>query len=969
RLLQVSVDDIKNDAKTNIRAAAVLLLKYQKTIGSPATAEEWFDGVCALTGLREKYLQESLAQRVFTVMKHGSKTVTLWGEIIFIRPSENVRIPVSKQKEQDESEAILNGNGTPDYPGAILNYTTCNYNNRPGSAVIKYYFVHYIATGTYEGTISWFKNCTSQASAHYVVRNFDGQVTQMVDEANRAWTQGVTEYNDQGIGVEHEVLATNLLMWDNVNMLREGGKLAADVCNRNSIPKQRRINNGEWGIYGHSDVRATDCPNLTQQRWDNFLLNVQGALPSVGTPVLHSIRSAAGSGQVTATWRANTEPALLGYRLYYATDDALTSWALAADETMLPAGTTTITLQPSQFKVPPAEPAYHFRMTAVVPNGNEPVVESGASDVYSRSWMTTGPNVLIVDGFDRISGSYKNISHPFASSYFKALRDQGLVQISTVANEKVEDGTFNLTAYDIVVWFVGDESSADVVFSNAEKNHIVNFLNGGGKLLVSGSEIAYNIGRGAAATYDISFMNNYLKSNYVNDGTISYTPASGIAGTAFEGLNIPFGIVYPEDFPDAISPAGGAIAIMNYAVAPNVAGIAYKGTFGGGQSEGALIYLGFTLETASPTGMSAFMQKALAYFGVDPIPAAPITYADSASARNGIAKRIHVLSNDAGNGSALDPASIIISSPPAHGKASAHPNGTITYKPDHGHTGADAFQYKVASTQGLYSNASPVTVTVYAADDCDANAPEVDDQYPIRDLRGAWVTSVFNLDWPTNRLAPPATQQAELLRILDTLKNTGFNTVFLQVRTGSDALYTSPYEPWSYYLTGTEGQAPNPLWDPLQFAVNAAHERGLELLAWLNPYRARTGTFPLAANHVMNQRPDWILNVSNNFILNPGLPEVQAYIAKISADIASRYRVDGIHFDDYFYPSGITAGMQDAATYANYNPTNIATIEDWRRDNVNRMIALVYDTIQQINSTTGRNIIFGVSPFGIWKSG
>ena len=252
---------------------------------------------------------------------------------------------------------------------------------------------------------------------------------------------------------------------------------------------------------------------------------------------------------------------------------------------------------------------------------------------------------------------------------------------------------------------------------------------------------------------------------------------------------------------------------------------------------------------------------------------------------------------------------------------------------------------------------------------CDASAPEVDDNFPLRDLRGAWLTSVFNLDWPTSRSASPSVQQQELLRILDTLRNTGFNTIFLQVRTGSDALYNSAYEPWSYYLTGTEGVAPNPMWDPLQFAVNAAHERGLELHAWINPYRARTGSFTLAANHVINQHPDWILNIGTSPILNPGLPQVRNYLTNIMADIAQRYHVDGIHFDDYFYPSAITAGMQDAATYANFNPKGIATIEDWRRDNVNQMIAMVYDTIQNINNAANRNVIFGVSPFGIWKSG
>lgn len=252
---------------------------------------------------------------------------------------------------------------------------------------------------------------------------------------------------------------------------------------------------------------------------------------------------------------------------------------------------------------------------------------------------------------------------------------------------------------------------------------------------------------------------------------------------------------------------------------------------------------------------------------------------------------------------------------------------------------------------------------------CAPTPPEANDRHPLRSLRGAWVTSVFNLDWPTNRQASPATQQAELLRILDTLKATGFNTVFLQVRTGCDALYASAYEPWSYYLTGTEGQAPSPAWDPLQFAITAAHARGLELHAWVNPYRARTGSYTLAPQHIMLQQPGWILTIGSNLVLNPGLPAVHQYLTTIMADITSRYAIDGLHFDDYFYPSAITTGLQDAGTYASHNPTGIGNIEDWRRHNVNQLIAMVYDTVQYINRQQQRNVIFGVSPFGIWKSG
>lgn len=248
---------------------------------------------------------------------------------------------------------------------------------------------------------------------------------------------------------------------------------------------------------------------------------------------------------------------------------------------------------------------------------------------------------------------------------------------------------------------------------------------------------------------------------------------------------------------------------------------------------------------------------------------------------------------------------------------------------------------------------------------------------PKRDLRGVFIASVYNLNWPTSRTASPDVQQAELKTILDNLKANNYNTVFLQVRSECDALYKSTNEPWSRWLTGTQGLAPSVDWDPLAFAITEAHNRGLDLHAWLNPYRARTNssTYTYASTHITNTQPTWCFAASNNanlWVLNPGLPAVRNAIETVVADIANRYDVDGIHYDDYFYPNGGMASgtaAQDYNTFLNNNPKNTATIEDWRRDNVNQMIAESYDIIQNINTTLNKNIVFGVSPFGIWKSG
>lgn len=246
---------------------------------------------------------------------------------------------------------------------------------------------------------------------------------------------------------------------------------------------------------------------------------------------------------------------------------------------------------------------------------------------------------------------------------------------------------------------------------------------------------------------------------------------------------------------------------------------------------------------------------------------------------------------------------------------------------------------------------------------------------PKMEVRGVFLPSIFSLNWPTNRTATPAVQQAELITILDNLKANGYNTVYLQVRPESDALYNSAIEPWSYWLTGTQGKEPNPLWDPLTFAVTESHKRGLDLHAWLNPYRAQNGTYATASNHVLNTHPSWVFvaaNSANLKLLNPGIPAVRDYIVSIVQDIATRYDVDGIHFDDYFYPSGgmaVAPNNQDKQTFIDYNPNNISTLEDWRRDNVNLMIGMVYDAIQTINTNLNKNVVFGVSPAGIWKSG
>ncbi|HET6273425.1 MAG TPA: family 10 glycosylhydrolase [Bacteroidota bacterium] len=238
---------------------------------------------------------------------------------------------------------------------------------------------------------------------------------------------------------------------------------------------------------------------------------------------------------------------------------------------------------------------------------------------------------------------------------------------------------------------------------------------------------------------------------------------------------------------------------------------------------------------------------------------------------------------------------------------------------------------------------------------------------PKREFRAAWIASVTNLDWPSSPGGDPQVQRNQLATMLDNLKALGINAVVFQIRPECDALYASSIDPWSYWLTGAQGVPPNPFYDPLEFAVQEAHNRGMELHAWFNPYRSvRTvGSYTISPNHVSVLHPEWNITIGAFKFLDPGLPLVRDYVAGVVTDVVRRYDVDGVHFDDYFYPyppSGIT--NQDDSTFAQY-PRGFTNRGDWRRDNVNLLVQMVHDSIQNVKPW----VKFGISPFGIWKNG
>ena len=236
------------------------------------------------------------------------------------------------------------------------------------------------------------------------------------------------------------------------------------------------------------------------------------------------------------------------------------------------------------------------------------------------------------------------------------------------------------------------------------------------------------------------------------------------------------------------------------------------------------------------------------------------------------------------------------------------------------------------------------------------------DRVPKHEFRGAWIATVINLDWPSSRNASSHTQQRNLTDMIDGLKEAGINAVFFQVRSEADAMYASGIEPWSFWLTGEQGASPEPFYDPLEVAIEEAHKRGVELHAWINPYRASRGSsYEKAADHITKRYPQWVLTFGNIATLNPGLPEVRNHIARVIMDIVRRYDIDGVHFDDYFYPyPPNNISTEDSGTFAEHN-RGITSIADWRRDNVNLLVAQVADSIRAVKP----HVKFGISPFGI----
>jgi uncharacterized lipoprotein YddW (UPF0748 family) len=239
------------------------------------------------------------------------------------------------------------------------------------------------------------------------------------------------------------------------------------------------------------------------------------------------------------------------------------------------------------------------------------------------------------------------------------------------------------------------------------------------------------------------------------------------------------------------------------------------------------------------------------------------------------------------------------------------------------------------------------------------------EHHPKNEFRAVWIATVVNIDWPKKSTDSVAKQKEDYLAILDTYQQLNYNAVIVQIRSVGDAFYPSDLAPWSRFLTGKEGKAPEPNYDTLEWMIEEAHKRGFEFHAWLNPYRATfdLNKAQLSPNHDVFKHPEWMISYGGKIYYNPALPQVQDHLAKIVEEVVVKYDIDAIHFDDYFYPYKIKGeNFNDTASFKQYG--NGMNLEDWRRNNVTTFVHKIHTVIQQHKPW----VQFGISPFGVWRN-
>ena len=241
------------------------------------------------------------------------------------------------------------------------------------------------------------------------------------------------------------------------------------------------------------------------------------------------------------------------------------------------------------------------------------------------------------------------------------------------------------------------------------------------------------------------------------------------------------------------------------------------------------------------------------------------------------------------------------------------------------------------------------------------------DNPPAKEFRGVWVATVNNIDWPSAPGLPVAVQKRELKELIEHIELLNLNVVIFQVRPAADALYASDTEPWSVFLTGKQGIAPVPFFDPLAYAIELCHSKGMELHAWFNPFRVRNnGYYKLDPRSFAAKNPQYTQVFDNKLFLDPGFPQVRNHLVKVIMEVVRKYDVDAIHFDDYFYPYPIKGQKYpDVKTFTQYGKSFYPNrLGDWRRENINLFISAIHDSIKAVKPS----VKLGISPFGVWRN-
>ncbi len=407
----------------------------------------------------------------------------------------------------------------------------------------------------------------------------------------------------------HNVFATGATLSAHIYTITNGN--GADDVNTSRV-----VNNNAWNTntlpVGNYTVMvfAQDTRALVDTEYVAVQVTRQDFVPPVPPRLLSVVNDS--TNRISLRWSPNPDSDLLGYRLYFSLDG--TNWTLRDNESRL-GRTSTIISYPV-----PSQSTIFFRLSAV--DSASPPNTSLYSDVYGVRLNTSATKTLIVDGFDRTeaSGSWHDSSHVFAMTHGRSVP----TDFSTCANEEIIAGTVNLQNYNAVVWISGDESTADETFSDIEQQRVAAYLQSGGKFFVSGSEIAWDLDRPTGPTQvDRDFLHNFLKASYAGDDAGEYS-VNGASSTTFEGISLGYGIIvegspYEEDFPDFLTPQGGATPVLHYGGVGNpvYAGVAYRGMFPGGTLAAGVVYLGFPFETiTTKANRDTLMRRVYRYFDV-----------------------------------------------------------------------------------------------------------------------------------------------------------------------------------------------------------------------------------------------------------------------------------------------------------------------------------------------------------------